>query len=137
MKRSEIGRVVHKTWREMDVGEKLQRNHYATALPYPKKPVEPKTTGDLASASDDEIKLARTAKKEYEDAVEHYKSAVEAYNADVARLEASFRLDLEVESGMKDHPKADLLYSKAWANGHASGYADVRNVYLDLLELVR
>lgn len=35
-----------------------------------------------------------------------------------------------------DHPKANTLLSKCWEEGHSSGYSEVLNVGLDLVELV-
>ena len=48
-----------------------------------------------------------------------------AYHEEEARLTALFKKDCLAELGLVAHPKADLLFSKAWENGHASGYSDV------------
>lgn len=48
-----------------------------------------------------------------------------AYHADCARLSDEFRDDLLADLGLTNHPKADKLYSLAYAYGHSSGYRDV------------
>ena len=60
-----------------------------------------------------------------------------AYEEEDARLYTQFLEDLEAEYKMTGHPKAQLLFDKAWARGHASGYAEVAGIYSDLVELVQ
>lgn len=49
----------------------------------------------------------------------------------------TLRRDLEREHGMMGHPKADLLYSIAWEEGHSAGYAEVALQYGKLVEPAR
>lgn len=65
------------------------------------------------------------------------KAARQAYQEENNRLELKFRADLEADYDMTGHPKADLLFQKAWDQGHSSGYAEVANTYDDLYELVK
>jgi hypothetical protein len=45
--------------------------------------------------------------------------------------------DLLVHLGVKlDHPKADLLISKAYEHGHSSGYSEILNSAEDLVDLI-
>jgi hypothetical protein len=53
-----------------------------------------------------------------------------------AALEAEFRHDLEVTYHMVGHPKADLLYGKAYQRGHSGGHSNVASEYADMVELV-
>lgn len=53
----------------------------------------------------------------------------------VARL--TLRQDLEIEHGLAGHPKADLLWSKAWEAGHGYGLLSIIESYEDLMELVK
>lgn len=62
--------------------------------------------------------------------------AFAAYQADIARLDKQFRVDLFAELGITNNPKRDLLFEKAWDMGHASGYEEVANYALDLVELI-
>lgn len=61
----------------------------------------------------------------------------DAYYAEEVRLIRNFKNDLETEFKMQDHPKAELLYAKAWAQGHSSGLHEVYYAYSDLVELVK
>jgi len=38
---------------------------------------------------------------------------------------------------IEGHPKADLLLSIAWSNGHAGGYHEVYREAMELVELLR
>jgi hypothetical protein len=67
---------------------------------------------------------------------EGYKSARKRYNDEEIRLDQLFKFDLEEEYGTSGHPKADLLYTKAWERGHSSGLSEVAGVYSDLSELL-
>lgn len=60
-----------------------------------------------------------------------------AYQAEEARLHDEFRRDALAELEITDHPKADLLFSKAWEMGHAYGYSEVWSYMQDLVDLVR
>ena len=59
------------------------------------------------------------------------------YNEERAALDAQFRSDLEDWFGVTGHPKADLLFNKAWERGHSGGYIDVYNNYSDLVDLIK
>lgn len=49
---------------------------------------------------------------------------------------ADLRTRLEKEHSTALHPKADLLWAKAWEHGHANGYADVEHWYSEFTELI-
>lgn len=69
-----------------------------------------------------------------------------AYRDDQRRLHDQFKSDALVELGLLEfasdgtilfkHPKAELLWEKAWDRGHDCGYSDVWNVIQDLKELI-
>ena len=52
-------------------------------------------------------------------------------------LKYQFKGTLEREHNLVGHPKADLLFEKAWDLGHASGLQDVESYYADLAELIK
>lgn len=116
---------------------KLSEDYYKTKLPYPTKPKMPKTTVDLATAKDEDVVAVRAAMAKYTEAEAAYVAARKAYNEDEARLDDEFRADLEEENGMTGHPKAPLLYGKAYERGHSGGHDNVRSEYEDLVELVK
>lgn len=116
---------------------KLCDGDYKTKLPYPTKPKMPRTTLDLATASDADVAEVRAAMAKYKEDEAAAVAARKAHDEDEARLEAEFRADLEEENGMTGHPKADLLFSKAYDRQHGSGLDAVRSEYEDLVELVK
>lgn len=65
------------------------------------------------------------------------KTSWQTYDDDKARLIKQFEQDLAEEFGVTGNPKADLLFGKAWEQGHGSGFAEVCLVYADLVDLIR
>lgn len=59
------------------------------------------------------------------------------HNQEQGRISAQVKSDLEAEHGLAGHPKADILWSKAWDHGHSSGYDEIISVYEDLAELLQ
>jgi len=49
----------------------------------------------------------------------------------------AFRAELEKDCGTVGHPKASLLFEKAWDSGHSGGIHEVRSEYEDLVELIQ
>ncbi len=122
-----------------DVSTKILDKEYVCKLPYGTKPVKPCGKVDLATAVDADAEFAavKAALAKYEADMATYKATRDAYNAENSRLQTKFREDVEAENGMTDHPKRDLLWSKAWERGHSSGFSDVLSAYDDLVELVK
>ena len=59
-----------------------------------------------------------------------------AYRAKTSELMAQFKADLLEELGLTWHPKADLLYSMAWDEGHSEGLQRVYYCAEELSELL-
>lgn len=122
----------------MTVYQAAVDGEYKTAVPYPDRPKKPailsKVAGDLTPQ---EIGSLAQVRSEYEAAKTAYAAAAELYGVDQRRLDNKFKTDLEAEYGLTGHPKADLLYSKAYEMGHSSGHAEVANYYGDLAELLK
>lgn len=68
---------------------------------------------------------------------ELFREALAAYTDEACKRQNAFRQDLLEELGVTDHPKADLLISKAWELGHSSGYSEVVNWAYDLVDFLR
>lgn len=68
---------------------------------------------------------------------EAYKESLKQYRTISNARDAEFRRELFEEAGVTDNPKADILFSKAWEQGHSSGYSEVYNIFYDLLELIQ
>ena len=118
----------------MDVWTKLEANAYRNRDPFPSRPRKPTLAKDATPA---QIRVYADQLEVYDEAIKEHLRVVAAYHARSAELEAQFRDDLEHYYGMKGHPKADLLYGKAYDRGHSGGMEEVANHYSDLVELVK
>lgn len=118
----------------MSVWEKLAAGLYKNQEPYPSRPKKPvlakNSTPSEHRAYADEL-------EKYETVLAVYKQASAAYNKRTGDLEAEFQADLESYYEMTGHPKAGLLYWKAYERGHSGGMEEVANAYSDLVELVK
>lgn len=93
----------------MDVRERLAAGEFNNKVPYPDR------GGD------------RTVRS----------AALRAYHAGQDVANAEFRVALESENHMLNHPKADRLWDLAWEHGHSSGLQDVIHYYEEFLSLVQ
>jgi hypothetical protein len=66
-----------------------------------------------------------------------YRDDRDAWMSEERRLRTLFESDLAAEYGMTDHPKRDMLWLKAWEEGHPNGLSDVAVWYDALWELVQ
>jgi hypothetical protein len=53
------------------------------------------------------------------------------------RREEFFEYFCDYVDILPEHPKASLLFSKSWENGHSDGYSSVLDEGLDLVDLAR
>ena len=118
----------------MDVWTKLEANAYRNRDPYPERPRKPVLSKDATPA---QIRAYADALEAYDSQLVEYRALVAAWNAHSVALEGEFRRDLEITYDMVGHPKADLLYDKAYEKGHSGGMQEVANYYSDLVELVK
>jgi hypothetical protein len=83
---------------------KLDRNAYTTTLPYASLKKDPDVNA--------------------------------AYQADSNRLADEFRRDLEAEYGTDELPESvrDATYRRAYEEGHAYGFSEIANCYIDIAE---
>lgn len=117
----------------MSVQDKVNSGAYTSRLAYPSTPVKPKLGPKATSV---EARAYADALEQYERELADVRESRDAYNEDQRQLDEQFRRDLEEEFGMKNHPKASLLFAKAWDMGHSAGYGNVLVYYSDLHELV-
>jgi len=66
-----------------------------------------------------------------------FKALRDAYMAESRRISDRFKTDALTEVGLSDHSKRDLIYEKAWADGHAYGYSEVFNCLGELADFVK
>ena len=117
----------------MNVSEKIKNDAYTVAHAYPSKPVKPLLPKNASSV---EARAYADALADYEKLLEAYNVARDEWRAESNRLNEQFRTDVEAEYEMTDHPKRDLLWSKAYDHGHSAGYGEVLSWYDDLHDLI-
>jgi hypothetical protein len=61
---------------------------------------------------------------------------IKLYNIAETQSRKIFKEMLEGEFNLSQHPKKDMLFSKAWERGHSNGLHDVYCIYSDLAELL-
>ena len=122
----------------MSIYEKITAGEYTPKLPYPgkehKPPLLSKSAGDLSA---DDIAALPSVREAWAAAQEAVRFGRAAHNDELRDLQKKFQRDLEKDSGMTGHPKADALFAKAWERGHSGGYGEIYGEYLDLVELVQ
>lgn len=112
---------------------KLEENAYRNPSAFPQALRKPLLS---AKASPAEVRDFADKLEVYDEDMKVHRELQAVYYARSAALEAEFRHDLEIHFGMMSHPKADLLYGKAWQMGHSGGLHEVALYYSDLVELV-
>ena len=113
----------------MNVFEKLEAGHYKNKDPYPK--MREVVIEDIPG-----YKVDRNNHPDYKAAKNEYREAQAVWRDKEFALHGVFREDLLEHLGISRHPKANLLYHKAWERGHSSGLYEVAQVAEDLVELI-
>ena len=117
----------------MDVFEKIAAGAYDNKIPYSARPKKPSrfsvTTAAAARKLADDL-------EEYEAAHKAWLKASDMYNTETRELKKEFVRDLEEYYDMTSHPRAYLLFEKAWEMSHSDGYHAVAVTYGDLSELM-
>lgn len=62
--------------------------------------------------------------------------ALEKHRKEVRETQKQFQADLAVEFEVTGHPKADLLFEKAWSKGEIDGHNGVYVLYETFVELI-
>lgn len=118
----------------MDFWEKLANNYYKNLKPYPREPTRPHLKESATAA---EHRAHADLLDAYAQALCEFQRAKNDWLAESSKLENQFQSDLEAYYEMTGHPKAGLLYWKAYDRGHSGGLQEVANAYSDLVELVK
>jgi len=119
----------------MTIWDNLANRAYENKNPYPVQPCRPPILGPAASPAEH---------REYADKLEAYERELvqfrldkDAWHTRDGEFHEQFQKDLEAHYEMTGHPKAQLLYSKAYERGHSGGWHEIACVYSDLVELVK
>lgn len=67
--------------------------------------------------------------------VSYHKQMNDYYN-EQNKIDNQFKQDMFKELDIENNEKRDLLFSKAWEMGHSSGYDEVKNYMIDLVDLI-
>lgn len=97
-------------------------------LPYPQRPSKPSAL-NLKTAEDHRKYAERLEVFEHEEA--EYTALRAEYNAEKGKLEALFVEKLFSESYLT-RPVFDIVYAKAYSDGHSGGYMEVSNTFDEL-----
>ena len=119
---------------KVDIWDNLENDAYVNKHVFPVRPTKPKIA---LTASPIEFRNHADLLERYDEQMTAFRVELAHYHAISAALEAEFKSDLEAYHGTTDHPKRDLLYSKAWEHGHSVGLREVAVIYNDLVELVQ
>lgn len=65
-----------------------------------------------------------------------YRKQMNAYYNEESRIVNQFKQDMFVELDIENNEKRELLFSKAWEMGHSSGYDEIKNYMIDLVDLI-
>jgi len=104
----------------------IEAGEYKNELPYPERPREPYLLKKVVKTlTDDEIFSLPQVRAKFEEDKAAYEEARRVYRAEEERLLAKFKADALEEVGLKDHPKADIAWAKAWEHGHSSGFSEI------------
>ena len=111
----------------------MDTDKYKNQAPYPVKPKKPGMPRGTDPAS----------YHMYADDLDAHNQLMDVYREDIVKwnkrqgeLDLVFKADVLAENGLTGHPKADLVFSKAWEHGHSSGNNDVAYWVADLADLV-
>lgn len=117
---------------------KVANGYYKGSMSYPKAAEKPAIFfRRVDELTDEEAEDLGRIWKNHKKVEANVLAAREAYREEQRRLRDEFEADIAAYYAMSDHPKKDLLFNKAWEDGHANGYQSVTICYAKLLELVK
>lgn len=114
----------------MSIHDNLTNNVYRNKLGYPQEP--PKSAYMTMTPEGDEL----FKRSSYEADLAKFRDLVRDYKAEDARLIEQFKQDALDDLGIANHPKANILWEKAWDWGRGDGLYQVWNCLLDLVDLL-
>lgn len=121
----------------MSTYQKFIDGVYTNGAPYPVKPVEPAVLRKRAKElTAEELSSLAAVSRAYDEAKVAYDVARREHGLESGRLTALLQADLEAEYGVTGHPKAELLWSKAYDRGHSGGTGEIINAWTDLVDLI-
>ena len=116
---------------------RIEMGEFKNKVEYPTKPIRPvllsKTAGELSM---EELASVSKVKQQFDDALFNYRQDLANYHKGESAATDLFRSELLKDNGMDPNDEfANVLYNKAWSDGHSSGYSDVLSCFVDLLPI--
>jgi hypothetical protein len=105
----------------------LNFDDYKVKLPFPSKPKPPLLSPNHTIQ---DVQQYATSLKDFEAKDQFYREEIKRWRQEEYRLLDRFKEDVLNAVGLKGKPYANLLYSKAWEEGHSAGLEEVFH-YLD------
>lgn len=91
----------------------------------------------VAKMSDPEFQQLAQVRSDWERACAKARKSLRDHQRATENGVEAFKEGLEREYGMTGHPKADLLFDKAWMARHEDGFESVMDWYADMLDLLK
>ncbi len=104
---------------------------------YPHRPEEPKLRN--VTPTEEELSIFLAEKEEYQKLSKEYETNNDFYESESKRLYDILDDIIREDSGLNGIPEQyrDKVYSYAYENGHSSGYIEIYNYLLDLVEIFK
>lgn len=116
--------------------QRIQEGEFLNKLDYPGNETW-ENSKEILEIKQNICSLNREIKKLEEQKKVLEREGYQKYGEETSRLTKLFRKAVEEECGTVGHPKADLLWHKAWEEGHANGYSEIYIEYLELVNLIK
>jgi len=97
---------------------------YKNTDPYPEKPKKPRLQDQSRARAKDYREMADQV-EEWEKKEQEFIAVYTAWREKQIRLDAKFKEDALRDVGLEGHPKAEIIWTKAWEDGHSAGRHEV------------
>ncbi len=122
----------------LSIRDKIDAGFYRNKEPRPICPIKPDVLEkNILDLTKEEIFTLFEIREAYTENLNKFCIEKNSWNIKQDLMESRFKDDLEEEFGVKNHPKADLLYHKAWNLGHSYGLAQVLSDYENLVDIIK
>ena len=119
------------------IDDKIQSGYYSNSKDYPLRSRIKNFkcfTCNSSVKKDDEFcsKCGHKVKDQNKLQIKDFESDLEIYREEEAKLHDLFKRECLDDVGYLNHPKADLIFRRAWSEGHSDGLHSVYSKLSDL-----
>lgn len=111
----------------------MDYSKYQNQVPYRTKPTKPSLPKNPTAQ---EARQYANDIEAYATFMEEVEASRNEYRKEEANILGQFQADALEEVGLANHPKKDIIFSKAWQNGHSGGFSEVFGQLQDLASFV-